>query len=201
MKEQKLTPNTKYLIKMFVSFSLIALLILIGGALLGFLIGLDKTRAGLITSGIIAASAILFWLISMPLAIPYYRSLKYEVLDDEVIVRAGILTHSVKHVPYRTVTNISVKRDILDRWFFNLGTLEIQTAGMSGQSGVEEKLVGLDNVEEVYELVAAQLRRYRGAMTPTAAEMVDEPTEQTGGASPELLEEVRQIRRLLEEQG
>jgi hypothetical protein len=37
----------------------------------------------------------------------------------------------------RTVTTISVKRDILDRWLFNLGTLEIQTAGMSGQTGAE----------------------------------------------------------------
>ena len=63
------------------------------------------------------------------------KALGYEVQDDEVIVRVGIITHSVKHVPYRTVTNITVSRDILDRWFFGLGSLHIQTAGMSGKSG------------------------------------------------------------------
>ncbi len=76
-------------------------------------------------------------------------------------VQGVILTHSVKHVPYRTATNITVRRDI-----FNLGSLYIQTAGMSGQSGAEEKLVGLENVQEIYEMVVVELRRFRGAMPP-----------------------------------
>ncbi len=132
----------------------------------------------------------------MLFSIPYFRSLHYEVQEDEVIVQVGVITHSVKHVPYRTVTNITVSRDILDRWLFNLGTLTIQTAGMSGQTGAEEKLVGLEDVQEVYELVVTALRRYRGAMAPTGAEEEAEmrPTE-TGGA---LLQEVRAIRELLE---
>ena len=165
---------------------------------LAFLIGLDKPPAAMVVLGLTTAGAFIFWAIAMLLSAPYFRSLKYEILDDEVIVRAGILTHSVKHVPYRTVTNISVKRDILDRWFFNLGTLEIQTAGMSGQTGVEEKLVGLDNVEEIYKQVATELRRYRGAMSPTAAEVEAAPSAAAEGTSAELLDEVRQIRRLLE---
>ena len=108
-------------------------------------------------------------------------------------MHVGILTHSVKHVPYRTVTNITVKRDILDRWFFNLGSLSIQTAGMSGQSGAEENLVGLENVQEVYEIVVSELRRFRGAMPPTTVQ--EEPL--TNG-SKALLAEVQAIRELLE---
>lgn len=198
MSQQTFTPNKKYLYKMFLSFSLIALLIFIGGsALIAFPVSFDNPRAGLVIIALSIASAFIFWVIAILLSVPYFRSLQYEVLDDEVIVRAGIVTHSVKHVPYRTVTNISVKRDIFDRWFFNLGTLEVQTAGMSGQTGAEEKLVGMDNVQDVYELVASELRRYRGAMSPTAAEVdMDKPAVV---ASDELLEEVRQIRRLLEE--
>jgi len=132
----------------------------------------------------------------MILALPYYRSLEYEVLDDEVIVRVWIFTHSVKHVPYRTVTNITVKQDIFDRWFFNLGSLNIQTAGMSGQSGAEEQLVGLENVQEIYQMVAAELRRFRSAMTPTQAE--SEGAVLSGEQSTILLEEVKAIRGLLE---
>jgi uncharacterized membrane protein YdbT with pleckstrin-like domain len=130
----------------------------------------------------------------MILSVPYFRSLRYEILEDEVIVHVGIITHSVKHVPYRTVTNITIRRDIFDRWFFNLGSLNIQTAGMSGQSGAEEKLVGLKNVQEVYEIVVTELRRFRGAMSPTSVQ-----EELPADSSASLIEEVKAIRQLLEQ--
>lgn len=103
------------------------------------------------------------WLLLIP---AYSRSLTYEIQDDEVIVRVGIITKSVKHVPYRTVTNLEVKRDPFDR-LLGLGTLKVQTAGMSGQTGAEESLVGLPNYVEIYETVAATLRRFRQVMAPT----------------------------------
>ena len=201
MSQQTFAPNQKYLYKMFLSFTLIALLIfIVGSAFIAFPVSFDKPRAGLVIMALSTAGAFIFWVIAMLLTVPYFKSLEYEVMDDEVIVRVGILTHSVKHVPYRTVTNISVKRDIFDRWFFNLGTLEIQTAGMSGQNGAEEKLWGLENVQDVYELVATELRRYRGAMSPTAAEEQGKAELPGTNTSAELLDEVRQIRRLLAEQ-
>jgi uncharacterized membrane protein YdbT with pleckstrin-like domain len=97
-----------------------------------------------------------------------------------------------------TVGNLTVKRDILDRWIFNLGSLNIQTAGMSGQTGAEEQLVGLENVQEVYEMVVTELRRFRGGMTPTAAEAEGESLAASPESSQALLEEVQAIRKLLE---
>jgi len=138
-----------------------------------------------------------WWTLAMLLTGPYYRSLSYEIQDDEVIVRVGVLTKSVKHVPYRTVTNLTIKRDILDRWL-GLGTLNIQTAGMSGQTGAEERLVGLTNVQEVYELVATELRRFRGGMAPTAAEVEGAPVVASADALSAILAEVRAIRQSLE---
>ena len=64
---------------------------------------------------------------------------------------------------------------------------------MSGQTGAEESLVGLENVQEVYELVVTELRRFRGAMSPTT---VQEELPADGSAS--LLAEVQAIRKLLE---
>ena len=101
-----------------------------------------------------------------------------------------IHTHFVKQVHNHTTTNITVRRDI-----FNLGSLYIQTAGMSGQSGAEEKLVGLENVQEVYEMVVAELRRFRGVSPPTTVQ--GEPLSDGTGA---LLTEVQAIRQLLEKQ-
>jgi uncharacterized membrane protein YdbT with pleckstrin-like domain len=193
MPEREFAPNSRYQIKMMVNITLIAILIILGVGLLAYLIGLDDRGAGstLFTVGAILDA--LFWLIAMILSVPYFRSLNYEILQDEVIVHVGILTHSVKHVPYRTVTNITVKRDIFDRWFFNLGSLNIQTAGMSGQSGAEEKLVGMENIQEIYQIVVTELRRFRGGMTPTAALETE-----AGDASEILLSEVKAIRQLLE---
>jgi membrane protein YdbS with pleckstrin-like domain len=198
MRVQTFKPSPKYLTKSYLSITIVALLILAGGILLGWLLSLDPEigasgrRIVLLVIGIIDA---VWYVPAMIVMAPYYRSLSYEVQDDEVIVRAGIWTKSVKHVPYRTVTNLTIKRGILDR-LFGLGTLNIQTAGMSGQTGAEENLVGLPNVQEVYELVVTELRRFRGGMAPTAAEAEGEALP--SDALSAILAEVRAIRRSLE---
>lgn len=193
MQTRTFKPGPTYLAKMILIILLIGLAGFTVVALLGWVIAQDEgAYAGRMFLQI-GSLVNLAWLVpALILAGPYYRSLVYEIHDDEVIVRVGIWTKSVKHVPYRTVTNITVKRDILDRWFFSLGSLNIQTAGMSGSTGAEEKLVGLRNVQEVYDLVAAELRRFRGAMPPTAA-----GTESSGESREllaALLAEVRAIR-------
>jgi uncharacterized membrane protein YdbT with pleckstrin-like domain len=196
MSAREFLPNTKYQFKMMLVITLLGFLILVGMGIMSGLIALDDPEAGLVIFGITIVGVAIYWVIAMLISVPYYRSLRYEIQDDEVIVNVGIITHSVKHVPYRTVTNITVKRDIFDRWFFNLGTLNIQTAGMSGQKGAEESLVGLENVQEVYELVVTELRRFRGAMSPTTVQ-----EELPADASAALLEEVQAIRKLLEKTG
>jgi uncharacterized membrane protein YdbT with pleckstrin-like domain len=201
MKAQSITPDRKYLFKMRLIATVVALAILAGGVLLGTILALTgEIRLG----GAIALALItvvlngLWWLIALILSGPYYHSLRYEVQDDEVVVNVGIWTKSVKHVPYRTVTNIQVKRDVVDRWL-GVGTLNIQTAGMSGQTGAEERLVGLSDVQGVYESVVRELRRFRGGMAPTQAGVEVEPTAAPMAGLGEILAEVRAIRRALEE--
>jgi uncharacterized membrane protein YdbT with pleckstrin-like domain len=193
MTTRSFKPSRRYLVKLCVGIAVAGLLAIAGTATFGLLIpDRDATTVFLL----IALGEMIFWTLALLLAGPYYSSLSYEVQDDEVIVRVGIITQSVKHVPYRTVTNITVSRDILDRWFFGLGSLHIQTAGMSGKSGAEEKLVGLPNVQEVYELVVTELRRFRGGMAPTAAE-VEPGLAASGETLTAILEEVRAIRENL----
>ena len=171
MTTKQFTPNEKYLLKLRLSVSLLIVIIVAPMLLVAWPIAMDEgAAAGLIYALFVGGFGFLGIIITLLLSGPYYRSLKYEILDDEVIVRAGIITKSVKHVPYRTVTNLTVKRGILDR-LFGIGTLNIQTAGMSANTNAaEESLVGLMNVQEIYELVAAELRRFRGGMTPTQAD-------------------------------
>lgn len=194
MTTRMFKPSSRYLVKLYVGVAIAGLLAI--GATMGFGL-LIPDREATIVFGVFALVEAVIWMLSLVLAYPYYTSLSYEVQDDEVIVRVGIIDQSVKHVPYRTVTNITVSRDILDRWFFGTGSLHIQTAGMSGKSGAEEKLVGLPNVQEVYELVVTELRRFRGGMAPTAAEVEPEALAVPAETLTAMLEELRAIREAL----
>ena len=195
MQTRNLKPSPRYLIKLCIGITVVALLSIVGTIFLALII---PDRDGKVIFMLFAAAEVVAWVVALVLVGPYYNSLGYEIEDDEVIVRVGILTHSVKHVPYRTVTNVTVKRDILDRWFFGLGALNIQTAGMSGTSGAEEKLVGLTNVQEVYEMVVKELRRFRGGMAPTATEVEPEPGVGASDALSAILAVVRAIRQALD---
>jgi uncharacterized membrane protein YdbT with pleckstrin-like domain len=195
MTTRSFKPSPRYLVKLCIGIAIAGLLAIGGTTAFGLLI---PDREGTIIFGLMALAEIVVWIVALILAGPYYRSLSYEIQDDEVIVHVGVITQSVKHVPYRTVTNVTVRRDILDRWFFGIGSLHVQTAGMSGQSGAEEKLVGLPNVQEVYDLVVAQLRRFRGSMAPTAAEVEPERALASADTLSAILVELKAIRQALQ---
>ena len=197
MQTRSFKPSPRYLIKVCVGITIAAWLSIIGTLFFALVI---PDREATILFGLMALAEVVVWVVALILAAPYYASLSYEIQDDEVIVDVGIITHSVKHVPYRTVTNVVVRRDIFDRWFFGLGSLHIQTAGMSGQSGAEEKLVGLTNVQEVYDMVVTQLRRFRGGMAPTAAEVEAEAGLASADALSAILGELKAIRKTLEQE-
>ncbi len=201
MTNKKFNPDTKYLLKLRISSLL--LILLCAGFMLIFAwpIAVDEGAGpALIYSLVMLGIGFVTFVITLFITGPYYRSLKYEILEDEVIVRAGIITKSVKHVPYRTVTNLTVRRGILDR-LFGLGSLSIQTAGMSGTNVPEERLVGLVNVQEVYEIVAAELRRFRSGMSPTQADSDMPVSDNSSPGVPQMdavVEELKAIRALLE---
>jgi uncharacterized membrane protein YdbT with pleckstrin-like domain len=200
MSNKMIVPHRNYLTKFRIVVSLY--LLIITGFMLIFAWPMAAEGAGvaaLIYSLVCLGLCVFGIVLTLFLSVAYFNSLKYEILEDEVIVRAGIITKSVKHVPYRTVTNLVVKRGIMDR-MFGLGSLHIQTAGMSGNTNAaEESLVGLENVQEVYELVAAELRRFRGGMTPTQAESEPlHPQIPQNGDLHAMLEELKAIRVLLE---
>ncbi len=199
MHTKQFTPNPKYLIKMRVVMAVIAGAVLLFGLLFGVLLSFDddvRLSGGIIIILVTFGLDILWLVPALFLSGPYYRSLRYEIQDNEIVMYVGIWTKSVKHVPYRTVTNLTVKEGLLDR-LFGLGTLDVQTAGMSGSTGeAEQSLVGLSNAQEVYEMVAAVLRQFRAGMAPTAADS-DEVMlgDETLAA---ILSEVRAIRQAMD---
>ncbi len=200
MNAEIFEPSPKYLVKLRLEMSFIALCFLVGALILGIVLLFGEgVGAALITLLVIFLLDLIWWIPAMLLAGPYYRSLRYEIHEDEVILHVGIWTKSVKHVPYRTVTNLTVKRGILERWL-GLGTLDIQTAGASGTTSAEQSLVGLANPQEVYERVVAGLQRFRGSMTPTAAEEEPSLALDENATLRAMLSELQAIRTMLEKE-
>ncbi|MGD8245732.1 MAG: PH domain-containing protein [Anaerolineae bacterium] len=194
MEALTVKPSRTYLTKSYVAIALVALAALLCALLIGALITLDDdvgVEAIWWSLGVAMGVNLLWGVPAILLMGPYFRSLRYEIHEEQVVMHVGVITRSVKYVPFRTVTNMTVKRDPLDR-LFGIGSLAIQTAGTSGTNQAEQRLVGLEDPQAVYDLAVRALRRFRGAMSPTAADVDEEDLLRA------ILDEVRGIRESLE---
>lgn len=122
----------------------------------------------------------------------YFNTIVYEIKSDEIIVRAGFFTKTVKHVPFRNITNITTTRDIFDQ-FLGIGSLSVQTAG-SGTAIPEERLAGIIDLQTLYNHVAGELRRFRNTTNPNQSDSA-KATPNEGRVLIAILQELRAIRQ------
>lgn len=149
----------------------------------------------------------LIWLVPALIVIPFYvRSIEYSVKAEsgetmpEIYVKKGVMTVTRKHVPFRTITNISSNAGPFDR-LFGIGSVHIETAGYSGssQTGPEEKLEGIVFYEEVRDFILNELRKFKAPYV-IGTEVVypnEEPVPRGPGLDDEILITLREIRDLL----
>ncbi|MFW9993846.1 MAG: PH domain-containing protein [Candidatus Odinarchaeota archaeon] len=120
----------------------------------------------------------------------YIRTMEFIVHGDEIVVHKGLVNKSEKHVPYRTVTNIDMRAGVFDR-MFNIGTIEIQTAGGGGMSlddTATEKLEGIKIYREVRDYIIAQLRQFQSSGTTAPQETELDAAASTNSVASELRE-------------
>ncbi len=148
----------------------------------------------------------LLWLVPAIVAIPpYVKSIEYSVKAEtgdsmpEIYSSRGIFTITRRHVPFRTITNISSKAGPLDR-LFKIGSVHIETAGYSAnQKGPEEAVIGIVFYEEVRDFILKELRKFKEPYV-TGTEVViprEEPVPKMQGLDDEMLTTLREIRDIL----
>ncbi|MFX1367518.1 MAG: PH domain-containing protein [Promethearchaeota archaeon] len=147
------------------------------------------------------------WIVPGFILVPLYiRSFRYSVISKkgdampEIFTRKGLFNITERHVPFRTITNISSRAGVIDR-LLGIGSVEIETAGFTvrgtGQPGPEEKIEGIVFYEELRDYILHELRKFRAPYV-TGTEVVhpeEEPVPVLEGTlNDEILLTLRQIR-------
>ncbi len=210
----------KLLFQSVFAFILIWLMVVLSFVGLSFLLATDPVKypsaTQLINTWIVPVNLWtivinLVWLVPALITIPpYFKSIEYSVKAEsgdtmpEIYSKRGIITITRKHVPFRTITNISSRAGPFDR-LFRIGSVHIETAGYSGsrQAGPEEKLSGIVFYEEVRDFILKELRKFKEPYV-TGTEVVhptEEPVPRMEGLDDEILITLREIRDILRNKG
>lgn len=150
--------------------------------------------------GIIVAATVLFVIWTRL----YYDSMFYELHGDELRWRRGIWFRTTGIVPYSRITNIDIRQGPVMRWL-RISTISIQTAGYSGQAVPEIRIEAIERAEELRELLRKAVRSCSavagdGTGSGPAPGPVSDGSFATTGTSMLILDELKKIRMLLEQQ-
>lgn len=133
----------------------------------------------------------------------YYNTMEYELHDDELRWRRGVWFRTTGIVPYNRITNLDLRQGPVMRWL-GISTISIQTAGYSGQAVPEIRIEAIEQAEELREILRRYVRacsfRSDGTGTGATVPPVAESPVATTGTSILILDELRKIRLLLEQQ-
>ena len=118
----------------------------------------------------------------------YYDTIVYRLTENEIIWRRGVWFKKTGVVPYNRITNIDVTQGPISRKL-GIAALKIQTAGYSGQARAEIKIDGIEQFEELRELIMGFVKGKK----PIAVETYEEENIDL-----KILDELVKIRKLLE---
>lgn len=144
---------------------------------------------------------LLIWLIIFILVLTivplYVRSMIFSVHGSELVVKKGIINKTVKHVPYRAVTNLDTVAGLIDR-LLGIGNVKIQTAGKSGPSSsgaAEENMEGLKMYNEVRDYI---VRCLKNIVEPSFEfKKVEDRNNNITSTKSDILSELREIKEII----
>jgi membrane protein YdbS with pleckstrin-like domain len=155
----------------------------------------------LLANAVVFGLLLVLWLVVMVLILrwipAYYRSISYSIENDAVRGQAGVFWRRHVTVPFVKITNIDVTQGPLQR-AFNLGTIQIQTAGAGGSQGghAELRLVGIRQLESIRETIREKIRTYDSRRVEQQQAAPPGPTPDQPVLQ-QILQELQAIRELL----
>jgi membrane protein YdbS with pleckstrin-like domain len=124
----------------------------------------------------------------------YYESMWYELHEDEMRWKRGVIFRRTGIVPYNRITNIDIRQGPVMRGL-GISTLSIQTAGYSGRAQAEIRIEGIVHAEELRELIRSMVRVSSGGDGTGTGKATIPPSKPTDLL---ILDELKAIRYVLE---
>lgn len=126
----------------------------------------------------------------------FYASMWYELHQDEMRWKRGVLFRGTGIVPYNRITNIDIRQGPVMR-LLGISTLSIQTAGYSGKAQPEISIEAIVFADELRELIRTKVRSCSALGDGTGT---GRPAAPCPGApiDEQILAELKAIRQLLE---
>ncbi len=118
----------------------------------------------------------------------YYKSVRYELREHEIVITRGVWWRNRSIVPYGKITNIDIVQGPVSR-LFGIATLRIQTAGYSSPAGrlAEAEIAYIEDYEKIKEEIITKVR----VLTSLTKEKEEVKLK-------DILRELRLIREILE---
>lgn len=193
-------PDPKYKTKQYLIGITVTAFVLILGIVLQSLIPLSPKATPLMVAKIlwpiIGGLIILYWGISIPLIILWFKNLDFFIEDERITIHKGILTKIQQNIPFKAVTDFQLHRSLYDR-LLGIGSIRVQTAGQSySPTGYEGSLVGLPQWDTLLNELRDRVKENQlqvSSQSETSDQMSNAEIRQ------EVLVELRAIRKLLEE--
>jgi uncharacterized membrane protein YdbT with pleckstrin-like domain len=133
----------------------------------------------------------------------HFQSIRYELLENEVVIYRGFFSQSVHHIPFRNITDFRKRYGFLDR-LFELGSISIQTAGM-GTPVAEGQINGIyqSQIETLHTFIQEQMTQQKPSkptgslQIPTLQRIRATRTPLNDDTMAQVLQELRAIRQEL----
>lgn len=130
-----------------------------------------------------------------------WKNYSFELLDDKIVVRSGVIGHRKVMIPYERIQNVNVQKGVLER-IFGVSSIQIETAGSAGLPGngagygfyafkslAEGTIQGITDTEPIEKFIMKKIRS-RKAGTGLG-------DDDDGTTAKEILKELRAISRSL----
>lgn len=98
----------------------------------------------------------------------YYRRFEYELDEDTLDIRSGVLSRRVREIPYRRVQNVDVSRNVVQR-ALGIAEVRVETAG-GGATEAQLRYVGTDEARRLQDELGRRGRDEGAAAEPEPAE-------------------------------
>ena len=91
----------------------------------------------------------------------YYRYYFYDLREDEVVIKKGVISKAEITLPYSKIQNVFIDQDVLDR-IFGLYDVHLETAGFG--SGMAAHIYGVNqaNSEKLRDFIMEKVKMQSG---------------------------------------